>query len=710
MRGSSRRGTAKANTTGVCDPTIGGISRRQFLAAAATLGATLAWSDGSTATSSTAWRERRDLFPEGVASGDPQPTSVILWTRRPYSSGTRRTLTVEIATDASFSAVVNRTRVRVLAESDWTCRVLAAGLQPDTEYWYRFTDADGHGSRIGRTLTAPPESDPRPVRFAFVSCQSVNEGAQNAYRRMIYEDERAAPGQRLGFVLHLGDFIYEVVEYPDELQTRYDRSIFDIGRVPDGRKVSDFHVPTTLEGYRFIYRAYLHDPDIQDARARWPFVGMWDNHEFSWQGWQSNVKYQGKVEPAQAIKVAANQAWFEYIPARIHKASGPSLDSFDAPRVKNAPIPRHDEEGLGDEPNNLTAIGSLTAYRSFRYGRHVELIITDMYSYRMEEQSGRPEADAFNLKEFPDFYPEEALKIIDAGRASQDGQPPETISVGEIAIANFRRDSAPFTILGKVQKEWFKRTLSQSQATWKIWAATGGTLDWRTDPQNLPPGMTRKWPGDGYAGFGGGDMGAAFHERGEIYDLIRRAGITGFATVAGDRHSFWAGYAAKSLPPLAFDPVGIAFVTGSISAPGMVEAIEHTLARNHPLRPIYLADLPGRAGPEATINLTMHRGVRSAIEYAKSGDIVAARALTNPDVAPHLEFIDMGGHGYSVVTATGEAFATEFVCIPRPIQRSPTADGGPLRYRVVHRAQLWRSGERPALLRQILEGNPSLSI
>src|SRR5215217_7604673 len=65
--------------------------------------------------------------------------------------------------------------------------------------------------------TAPVADDQRPVSFAFVSCQSLNEGKLNGYRRMIFEDERAAPDDQLGFVLHLGDFIYEVVEYPDEL-------------------------------------------------------------------------------------------------------------------------------------------------------------------------------------------------------------------------------------------------------------------------------------------------------------------------------------------------------------------------------------------------------------------------------------------------------------------------------------------------------------
>ena len=683
------------------------VDRRDFLFAAAAVGATLAWSDRAKA-STLPWHERRDLYPDGVASGDPEPGSVILWTRRPFEGPARAVLTVEVALDPAFTRVVSAVRAAVSADSDWTCRVLAAGLKPSTVYWYRFTDDSGAGSRIGRTITAPRVTDRRKVRFAFVSCQSVNEGKQNAYRRMVWEDARKPADERLGFVLHLGDFIYEVVEYPDEVAHRYDRTVFDIGRVPDARKVRNFHVPTTLEGYRTVYRAHIRDPDIQDARAQFPFVCIGDNHEFSWQGWQSFVMYDGKVEPAQALRVAANQAWWEYIPSRVAKASGPGLDRFDPPAVADAVIPALDADGFGDEPNNRAAVASMTAYRALRYGAHVELILTDFHSYPMQDPTTRPEAAVFDLPDFPNFFPQEALEILDGGRAYDGGRPPADVALGGTKVANFRKDEPPFTVLGRTQKQWLKRTLSASTATWKIWGATNGTLDMRADPQNLPAGLTKPWPGAGYATFGGGDFSAAFTERAELYDHVRDAGIDGFVTVSGDRHSFWAGYAAKALPPAAFEPVGITFITGSISAVGLAEALEHGL-KGHPLRPLFVADRPG-AKPEATVNLLLKRGVRSALEYARSGDIERAREVTNRDVAPHVEFVDMGGHGYAVVTTGPDAIETEFVCIPRPIARAPGDDGGPIRYRIIHRAHRWRAGERPRLEQHVVEGDPKLSI
>src|SRR3954454_20712831 len=260
-------------------------SRREFVQLAAAMGAALAWG-GRARASVTNWRERRGLYPEGVASGDPDPSSVILWTRRPFEDGARHVLKVEVAEDEAFRRVVAQAPAPVSAASDWTTRVLVGRLKPSRVYWYRFTDADGNGSRVGRTMTAPAVNDPRPVNFVFVSCQDVNEGKLNAYRRMIFEDERAAPADQIGFVLHLGDFIYEVVEYPEEVKTRYDRVIYDVARIPDGGKAGNFHFPLTLDGYRAVYKGYLVDPDLQDARARWPFVAIWDNHEFSWQGWQ----------------------------------------------------------------------------------------------------------------------------------------------------------------------------------------------------------------------------------------------------------------------------------------------------------------------------------------------------------------------------------------------------------------------------------------
>ena len=687
------------------------LNRRDFIQLAAAMGASLAWS-GTARASRTKWVERRELYPEGVASGDPDPNSIILWTRRPFQSDARQKLTVEVAEDDAFRKVVAHAPAPVSAAADWTARVLVGGLKPSSVYWYRFTDAEGNGSRIGRTITAPRPSDTRPVNFAFVSCQDVNEGKLNGYRRMIFEDERAAPAEQLGFVLHLGDFIYEVIQYPEEVKTRYDRTIYEVARLPaepDSFKVSNFHIPLTVEGYRAIYKGYLHDPDLQDARARWPFVCIWDNHEFSWQGRQSIVQAAGPPRPGQTVKVAANQAWFEYIPARVNSPSG-SLAEFGAVPVKNVEIEKFDENGLGQEPNNLAAIRSLIAYRSLRYGRHLDLIITDQYSFKGPDASDHEDVGKVYDPAFAGAFSEPLMIALDAGRTANGGSPPATLSFREATIPNPRKDSAPRTILGAEQKAWFKDQLKRSTATWKIWANSLGALDIRIDPENIPASMVdKKWPAGTFGILRTDEWGAAYHERGEIYDLIRDAKITGFGIVSGDRHSFWAGYAAAKLPPAKYEPVGVSFVGGSLVSPGAMEGFEHGFKKDLTMRPLYLADRPD--GSVAwTYNLLLRHGVSSALEYSHSLDLERAKAVSNPDLAPHLEFFDAGGHGYATVRLSSDEMRTEFVCIPRPVTRSERADGGPLRYRVAHVAKLWAPGEPPKLKVQVLEGDPGLSI
>ena len=135
-----------------------------------------------------------------------------------------------------------------------------------------------------------------------------------------------------------------------------------------------------------------------------------------------------------------------------------------------------------------------------RWGRNVELIITDQRSYRSEDPTERDEAKVFSSKDFPEFVPQEAQEILDAGRVHNGGHPPATIRYGDAQVPNFRKDEPPQTILGAEQKAWFLEKLRDSKATWKIWGNTTGTLDLRADPQNLPQGLTKPWPGAGYAG------------------------------------------------------------------------------------------------------------------------------------------------------------------------------------------------------------------
>ena len=679
-----------------------GLSRRAFALQAAAMGAALAFGASPSQARARVRAERRDLFPHGVASGDPQADSVILWTRRaPDIRAVEHRLTVEVAEDPQFAQLAARGQMTVSSATDWTCRFLAAGLRPARVYWYRFVDELGNASRIGRTITAPADDDDRPVKFAFVSCQDVTQGGMNAYRRMLYEDARRPREEQLGFVLHLGDFIYELVWYRDERPDGMERGrrLRDVVPYPTGEAVSTFHIPADLEDYRTAYRGYLLDPDLQDARAQWPFVPVWDNHEFNWRSYQSQQIIGGEIRPAQTLKIAASQAWYEYQPARVRKPGGG--DAFEAPAVENRPLTTLDARGVGQDPDNLAAITALQIQRAFRYGRNVDMILTDNRSFGSPggTYEGLPQID------FP-AMPEQMLEVLDQGREYAGGSPPDVVRAGTLEFHNPHTDSPPEAYLGLQQMAWLKDRLRAAEAPWKIWGHSFGTLTGRTDPQNLPEPLAERWPaGAGY----GVTTGAYTLEHGEVFDMVRDEGITGFTIVAGDRHAFWAGYPSRTLPPRGFEPVGVEFVTGSISSQTLAEVTQLTMPRDRPMRPFYIHDRPD-GSMECSWNMTLLHGVRSSLTLAETHDPGQARAVSNPELAPHLEFLDYGGHGYTTVRASATELEAEFVCIPIPLERSEREDGGPLVYRVAHRVPLWSAGQRPRLTQEVLEGDPGLAI
>jgi alkaline phosphatase D len=688
-----------------------GLSRREFAAAAAAMGASLAFSSRAARASKHSWKERRDLYPQGVASGDPAFDSVILWTRCPPVTGSAASnLTVEVSADASFHTVIATAAVTPAAENDWTVRVLAAGLKPSTTYWYRFVDEQGMGSRVGRTRTAPADDDERPVNFAFVSCQDENTGTNNAYRRMMYDDRQKPEGEQLEFILHLGDFIYEMVWYPeDRTKPYYGRKIRDIVRYPTGRKIADYHIPVDLADYRATYKGYLTDPDLEDARANWPFICMWDNHEFSWQGFQAMTDDgDGKVVGAQTRKVAATQAWFEYQPARVRKAGDPDWNRYDAPKVTDAPVTEFDDHGLGQEPNNLAAINGLRLYRHLRWGKNVDLLLTDNRSFRQYFVLNDEGAAGYDTSKFLDVFPQEAMEILDAGNAHGGGHPPDTIPFGGKHLPNYRKDKAPQSMLGKEQKAWFLEQLRAAKAPWKIWGNSQGSLNARVDMKNLPAEFG-KWPGHDYGMFWIDDWAGYRHEQGEILDFVKANGITGLTSVCGDRHGSLAGLLSKSLPPQDYDPVALEFVGTSISSPGTGEVYEAKVHDDEPLHALLIRRPAGKPS-EPMVNFSIMHGVAASLTYDKTGDLKQALAKSNPEVAPHLAFADLGAHGYSTVRASSNVLETEFVCIPPPIERSATEDGGPVLYRIRFRANAWQPGEAPKLEHEFLEGAAPFSV
>jgi alkaline phosphatase D len=248
------------------------LTRRTLITSAAGAGLALALTPGTASAAGTDGADYPTALPRpfahGVASGDPLPDRVILWTRitRPAGS-TARSVTVawEVRADPAMRGrVVARGTVTTTAARDWTVKVDAAPLQPGTTYYYRFTALGSH-SLTGRTRTAVATSV-RELRFGVVSCASYWSVARwDGMRRLAERGD-------LDLVVHCGDHVYD---YPDEDEWVRARG----GRFDE--KDVDFRRWRTLAEVRRRYALYFADPDFVALHQQHPMFVLWDNHDLS---------------------------------------------------------------------------------------------------------------------------------------------------------------------------------------------------------------------------------------------------------------------------------------------------------------------------------------------------------------------------------------------------------------------------------------------
>ncbi|MEV6160482.1 alkaline phosphatase D family protein [Streptomyces sp. NPDC052052] len=280
-------------------------------------------------------------FLHGVASGDPLPDGILLWTRVTPSPdavpgsgrGAETPVRWEVAEDKEFARVVARGTTVAKAASDHTVRADVRGLAPATAYWFRFSAGDGTGtvSPVGRTRTAPAAGAATPgVRFGVVSCANWEAGFFSPYRHL-------AARADLDAVLHLGDYIYEYAS----------------GSYPDAKYVVRPHEPRheilTLADYRTRHATYKTDTDLQDLHAAHPVIAIWDDHEFANDAWSGGAEnHTPDTEGSWAERAAAaRQAYFEWMPVRAST------------------------EG--------------TVYRRLRFGNLADLHLLDLRSFRSQQ-------------------------------------------------------------------------------------------------------------------------------------------------------------------------------------------------------------------------------------------------------------------------------------------------------------------------------------
>ena len=676
------------------------LPRRRFLeltviSAGAWFGPVACSSDASTAKLDPGL-----VFPQSVASGDPRPQSVVLWTRvvDAQRASEDLELSLEVALDEAFSMPVtldggaSRTLV-AKAEFDHCVKTRVDGLSPGTVYFYRFSYETGGSkaqSRTGRTKTAPADDADVSVRFAVVSCQDYAGKYYHAYRHLAAQD--------LDVIVHLGDYIYETTADPSFQVSNAARQVA-FGK-PDealslGSADAPYQAAQSLDNYRDLYRLYRSDPDLQAAHERFPIIATQDDHEFSDDCHADFANYTDgrEVEQETPRRLAADQAWFEYMPVDF---SQPPTSDFDA--SKNFP-------------------DQLRYYRNFVFGQHFELVMTDLRRYRPDHLI--PE-DAFPgsvfleqaaLTALEGTLPDDAAPYVDiatfqggayqaALQSGADALNIQASSVQGLISVPFINDSLttlavatpepipldsaglergyayhqllktdefsrigsryvvavePFNalakskfdasagaseqLMGAEQRAWFLSTMKASTRTFKIWGNEVCFMPRHIDltPVTLAPDALRikiSISAEDWDGFP--------NEREALLGELSALGNV--VIVSGDLHCFFAGTPFSSTDPTKRL---VEFVTGSLTSTTWQQGLTQLAGSNSGL-------------PASTQFIAASIGT----------------LLTDPDTRPnpHLAFQNLSDNGYGIFEANGERLAvTLFSLASQTVATAPDA-------------------------------------
>jgi len=294
------------------------LSRREFLLGATSAAALAACSSGggdsaSSSTTTTTGPTTTlpvpplpgDPFMLGVASGDPAPGSVVLWTRlapTPTTGGGMPASDVpvvwEVATDDAFADIVASGVATAETQHGHSIHVIAEGLSDGVDYRYRFRAGD-FTSPVGRTRV-PPATNASSLNFAFGSCQHYQAGFWPAHTHLAEED--------LDLVVWLGDYIYE-------------------GGISDtGVRKHEGPEPTTLDGYRNRYGLYKSEKNLQAAHAARPWLVVWDDHEVDNNYAGDSSQDSVPADEFLTRRAEAYKAWWEHMPVRLDPPTGPTYE------------------------------------------------------------------------------------------------------------------------------------------------------------------------------------------------------------------------------------------------------------------------------------------------------------------------------------------------------------------------------------------------
>lgn len=513
------------------------------------------------------------VYPQGLASGDPRPDAVMLWTRvEPADPASDEAVRYEVSTDEAFAELVASGEVTAAASADHTVRIKVTGLSPYTQYYYRF-EARGTVSLVGHTKTAPAADAAQAVRFAFASCQDYNGRYYHAWKALAAEPA-------VDFVVFLGDYVYETANDRRFQDGEGDRVI----ALPDGLVIdaaSNAKAALTLADYRALYKQYKSDADLREAHRRFPFIVIWDDHEFADDCWGDHATHFNEAEGDEqdpARRMAANQAWFEFTPADVTLTDQPFPDD-------------------------------LRIYRTLRFGQHMELVLTDLRSYRADHVIPEGPVDADVGKITPNSAVGARNFLLKAGFDPKE------------------RLVTP-TLLGETQKGWLIDQVTASDATWKVWGTEVQLSQMTVDLspfESLPESYRGKFyfsvdQWDGYRS-----------ERAQVLTALQN--IPGFVSICGDIHAAYVAAIHVDFDTPGEQPVAMEFTVPGITSEPVQAITQRTIDGNAVLAGLGLGDLVPRFD--------------ELVETA----------------SPHYRYLNSNVNGLAVVDVNADAFSVEFLLL-----------------------------------------------
>ena len=479
-------------------------SRRQFVKTVAT-GTAIAGSGFGLAGCSDDDEPVIVDFMHGVASGDPLSDRVIIWTRVTTGDETSVSIDWQMASDEAFSEIVAEGSAEAALSSDHTVKIDVTGLLADSIYYYRFL-VGSTVSPVGRTRTLP-EGDVDEVRLAVFSCSNYPAGFFHVYAE-------AALAEDVNAVLHLGDYIYE---YGKGGYASADAEALGRESDPENELLS-------LEDYRLRYSQYRTDEDLQALHARFPFIIVWDDHEFANDAWREGAENHNDGEGEFLTRQAnALKAWQEWLPVRL-------------PDTSNA----------------------LRIYRRFEFGNLLSLHMLDTRVVGRDQQldyANYVTADGIDAVTFE-------ADLTDSNRQLLGAEQTAWLSDGLAGSAATWQVLGQQVLMGRMN---IPAPVALQQISFADYAALAAQA--QIDPTTLTdeqqailaqpsiPYNLDAW--DGY-----------FAAREAVLAAANEAG-SNLVVLSGDTHNAWA----SNLQDMMGNSIGVEFATPSVSSPGLEEIL-----------------------------------------------------------------------------------------------------------------------------------------